>query len=221
MRKTLILDNYDSFTYNLYQYLGELGGNPIVFRNDEISFADIKRMKPSHVVISPGPGRPDRKRDIGVCLEVIRKFAGPILGVCMGQQGIIYALGGKVVQAPEIMHGKVSQVKLDQASPLFNGLPAEITVMRYHSLIGERRGLPQELKVIAETEDAASVSGQVAKEVRVEKTGAVKDGAAGAKPLIMGVQHVSRPLFGVQFHPESIGTPEGKKILKNFLTLKK
>lgn len=210
-RKTLILDNYDSFTYNLYQYIGELKGNSVVFRNDELSLAEIQAMQPSHIVISPGPGRPERKKDFGVCLEVIRKFEGPILGVCLGHQGMIHAMGGKIIQAPEIMHGKVSRVILKGGSPLFRGLSREITVMRYHSLIGERRSLPKTLKVIAETRIGVKSNGS---------NGFKGRGKSTEKNIIMGVQHVSRPLFGVQFHPESVGTTVGKQILKNFLKMK-
>lgn len=189
--KTLILDNYDSFTYNLYQYLGELGANPVVFRNDEISLAGIKKLKPTHLVISPGPGTPEKPRDFGICKEAILKLVPkiPLLGVCLGHQGIIYYFGGKIKRAPQILHGKTSLVK-HNGKDLFRGLKSPIEVMRYHSLIGERKSLPTCLQITAET---------------------VFD------HLIMGVRHKKYPIFGIQFHPESIGTPAGKKILANFL----
>jgi anthranilate synthase component 2 len=187
----LIVDNYDSFTYNLYQYLGELGAEVIVKRNDEIDLAGIEALAPSHVVLSPGPGSPDNDRDFGVCKDVVTKLSQrvPTLGVCLGHQGIIHHLGGRVVRAPTIVHGKTSVVRHD-FSRLFTGLPELIEVMRYHSLIGARDSIPSSLMVTAET---------------------VSDG------LVMAVMHRSWPLYGIQFHPESIGTPAGKKILANFL----
>lgn len=190
--KTLILDNFDSFTYNLYQYCAELYGSPEVFRNNEITVEQIKKNNYSHIIISPGPGTPENPDDFGVCAQVIREFTDtPILGVCLGHQGIIYQLGGKIVRAPYPVHGKQSLITLDRASPLFKGLPKQINVMRYHSLIGAQDTLPKELTVIASTED----------------------------DLIMAISHKTRPLYGVQFHPESIGTPQGKQLLKNFLAL--
>lgn len=189
--KTLIIDNYDSFTYNLFQFCAEIGGNPHVKRNDGITLADIAAGKFTHIIISPGPGTPEKKRDFGICSAVIKKLAGkiPILGVCLGHQGIIYAFGGRIKKAPVPVHGKQSLIKIDISHLLFKRLPAEIEAMRYHSLIGETKTLPKELCVIAETKDG----------------------------LIMGVSHKTLPLYGVQFHPESIGTPFGKQILKNFL----
>jgi anthranilate synthase component II len=191
MKRVLIVDNYDSFTYNLYQYFGELGAEPTVERNDAISIEEIRARKPTHIVLSPGPGSPDRERDFGVSSKVILELASeiPVLGVCLGHQGIIHYLGGKVVRAPEIVHGKTSRVRHD-GSRLFLGLEREIEVMRYHSLLGEKGTIPPVLKITAET---------------------VKDG------LVMAVEHVEWPLYGIQFHPESIGTPHGKMILKNFL----
>lgn len=191
--KTLILDNYDSFTYNLYQYCAELGGNPVVFRNNELSLKDIERDNYTHIIISPGPGSPKNKKDFGICGDVIKKFASkiPILGVCLGHQGIIHFLGGRVIRAPIPVHGKRSLVKINNKNPLFKNLPEEIEVMRYHSLIGDGSKIPAELSVIAETKDK----------------------------LVMAVAHKSYPLFGVQFHPESIGTHEGKQILRNFLDI--
>ncbi|MBP9717887.1 anthranilate phosphoribosyltransferase [Candidatus Gracilibacteria bacterium] len=190
--KTLIIDNYDSFTYNLYQYVAELGGNPVVIRNDGITLEKIKSEGYSHIIISPGPGSPENQKDFGICAEVIKQCTDtPILGVCLGHQGMIYALGGRVVRAPEPVHGKRSTMKVDTDSVLFKGLPTEITGMRYHSLIGERESLPEEFSITAETT---------------------------ADHLVMGVQHKTRPLFGIQFHPESIGTPTGKTIIANFLS---
>ncbi len=188
----LIVDNYDSFTYNLYQYLGELGAEVIVKRNDEVDLAWIESFAPSHVVLSPGPGSPDNERDFGVCKDVVTKLAAtvPTLGVCLGHQGIIHHLGGRVTRAPKIVHGKTSVVRHDR-SLLFGGLPETIEVMRYHSLIGAADSIPSSLIVTAET---------------------VVD------RLVMAVQHREWPLYGIQFHPESIGTPGGKTILENFLT---
>lgn len=194
--KVLIVDNYDSFTYNLYQYIGELGGEPVVKRNDEVDLAGIAELAPTHIVLSPGPGSPDKERDFGICKQVIIELARstPVLGVCLGHQGIVQHLGGKVVRAPRIVHGKTSRVRVTvEDGGLFCGLAEEIEVMRYHSLLGERESLPACLGVTAET---------------------VED------RLVMGVKHAEWPLFGIQFHPESIGTPDGKKILANFLAVK-
>lgn len=194
--KTLIIDNFDSFTYNIFQYVAELGGNPTVVRNDKITIQDVKNGNYTHIILSPGPGNPENKKDFGVCGDIIKKLSAthPILGICLGHQGIIAAFGGKVVRAPIPVHGKQSTIRIDSTNTLFKNLPEEIKGMRYHSLIGAKNSLPAHLKIIAEsTEDN----------------------------LIMGVAHESLSLFGVQFHPESIGTPEGKKILKNFLNIKK
>lgn len=205
MMKTLILDNYDSFTYNLYQYVAELGGNPIVKKNDEISLADIKKIKPTHIIISPGPGTPVKKKYFGICSSVIKKYMGklPILGVCLGCQGTIHVLGGRIICAPLPVHGKTSwvrvvrrkigrgtRVKSCKAPNLFHKLPKRMKAMRYHSLICEKKSFPKELVITAETE---------------------KDN------LIMAFQHKRFPLWGLQFHPESIETPQGKLILRNFL----
>lgn len=192
--KTIILDNYDSFTYNLYQYIAELGGNPIVFRNDEISIKEIEKMKPSHIVISPGPGTPEKKKDFGVCGDVIRLLGKkiPILGVCLGHQGIANVFKGRIIQAPSIMHGKTSQVSLLE-SVLFKGIPKKVQVMRYHSLVVDPKSFPKDLKVTAMEEEEG---------------------------VIMGLEHTKYPIYGIQFHPESIGTPDGMKMLKNFLRTK-
>ncbi|HCW32809.1 MAG: Para-aminobenzoate/anthranilate synthase glutamine amidotransferasecomponent II, anthranilate synthase component II [Candidatus Peregrinibacteria bacterium GW2011_GWF2_39_17] len=189
--KTLILDNYDSFTYNLYQYIGELGGNPIVKRNDEISLEKIKALKPTHLVISPGPGTPENPTDFGICSQAILKLGKliPLLGVCLGHQGIIYLFGGKIVSSPEIMHGKTSEVHHDRKG-IFHGLKNPLTVMRYHSLMGDPNSIPDCLTVTART---------------------TKD------KIIMGIRHNKYPIEGIQFHPESIGTPTGKQMIANFL----
>lgn len=183
----LVIDNYDSFTYNLVQYLGEMGAELDVRRNDEITLAEIAQMKPTQIVISPGPGTPD---DAGVTLDVIREFGPrtPIFGVCLGQQAMGQALGGKVVRAEKLMHGKTSPV-YHHGAGVFRGLPSPFEATRYHSLIVERESLPDVLEITAETDDGE----------------------------IMGLKHKSWPLEGVQFHPEAILTEHGKQILRNFL----
>lgn len=194
--KTLIIDNFDSFTYNIFQYVAELGGNPTVIRNDKITIQEIKNAEYTHIILSPGPGNPQNKKDFGICSDIIKEVSTthPILGICLGHQGIIAAFGGEVVRAPKPVHGKQSTIKINTTNRIFRNLPEEIKGMRYHSLIGKKDSLPTNLNIIAEsTEDN----------------------------LIMGVAHESLPLFGVQFHPESIGTPEGKQILRNFLQIKK
>ncbi len=184
----LMIDNYDSFTYNLYQLIGSMNEDIKVFRNDEITLSEIEKLKPSHLVISPGPKYP---KDAGISLGAIKYFSGkvPILGVCLGHQAIGEAFGGKVMRAKEILHGKTSYIEVDQSCKLFSELPEELLVGRYHSLIVERKSLPKELIVVAEDKEGA----------------------------IMALKHESHPTFGLQFHPESILTPEGKKIIKNFL----
>jgi anthranilate synthase component 2 len=184
----LLLDNYDSFTYNLAQYLGELGCQVEVHRNDRISVEQIAQRKPERIVISPGPCTP---QEAGICVELIQKLAGkiPILGVCLGHQAIGAAFGGKIIRAPKLFHGKTSQIRHD-GSGVFRGLPNPFTATRYHSLIVERKSLPRELQITAETDD-----------------------------IIMGMQHRHYPLMGVQFHPESVLTESGKQLLKNFLSL--
>ncbi len=184
----IIIDNYDSFTYNLYQYIGELNGDVEVYRNDALTVAQVAAKKPSHIVISPGPGYPAAA---GISIEVVRKLGTqiPILGVCLGHQGIGEAYGGKVVRAPELMHGKASEIKLLPGCVLFKGLPPKITAGRYHSLIVDRETLPVALEITATAGDGE----------------------------IMGLKHRDYPIFGIQFHPESILTPQGKIILQNFL----
>jgi anthranilate synthase component II len=183
----LMIDNYDSFTYNLVQYFGELGADLKVYRNDKITLKQIDGLRPRGIVISPGPGRPE---EAGVSVDVIKQFSLkiPILGVCLGHQAIGYAFGGKIVQAKKLMHGKTSLIyHKDQG--IFKGLINPFEATRYHSLIIDKKTMPSCLKIIAQTQDNE----------------------------IMGVQHKERPLWGVQFHPESILTKEGKALLKNFL----
>jgi anthranilate synthase component 2 len=185
----LLLDNYDSFTYNLAQYLGELGCQVEVHRNDRISVEQVAQRKPERIVISPGPCTP---QEAGISVELVQKLAGkiPILGVCLGHQAIGAAFGGKIIRAPKLFHGKTSQIRHD-GSGVFRGLPNPFTATRYHSLIVERKSLPAELQVTAETDD----------------------------DIIMGLQHRQYPLMGVQFHPESVLTESGKQLLKNFLSI--
>ena len=185
----LVIDNYDSFTYNLVQYLGELGEELVVRRNDEITLGEIEASLPSRILISPGPGRPE---NAGISLELIGHFAGrvPILGVCLGHQAIGQVFGGRVVRASTVVHGKASEVSHDGKS-IFNGLDSPFKAGRYHSLVVERESLPACLEVSAETSDG----------------------------VIMGLRHCEKRIEGVQFHPESILTPEGKGLLRNFLQL--
>lgn len=187
----LVIDNYDSFTYNLVQYLGELGAKLAVYRNDKITIAQIKKMKPEKILISPGPGEP---KDAGISEEVIRVFGEktPILGVCLGHQAIGEVFGGKIGLSKTLMHGKTSLIK-HNAKGVFRGLSNPFEATRYHSLIVERKGFPKDLEITAETRDG------------------VKE--------IMGLKHKKFPIYGVQFHPESILTVEGMKLLKNFLEM--
>lgn len=187
----LVIDNYDSFTYNLVQYLGEIGAECRVFRNDKITIEEIKKLNPSHIIISPGPGTPDES---GISLDVIKNFAGsiPILGVCLGHQAIGQVFGAKVVRAPYLMHGKVSEIIHDTEDPLFTGIDNPFTATRYHSLVIDRdslKGTP--LKITAWTSD----------------------------DIVMAVRHKEfKTLVGIQFHPESILTKTGKQLLSNFLS---
>jgi anthranilate synthase component 2 len=184
-----VLDNYDSFTFNLVQYLGELGARVAVRRNNLVTLDEIAALQPSHIVISPGPGRPE---DAGLTPDVVREFGPriPLLGVCLGHQAIGQAYGGKVVRAPVPMHGKLSQIT-HTGKGLFKGLPKKFDVTRYHSLIVERKGLPSDLAVTAKTDDG----------------------------LIMGLMHKTHPVHGVQFHPESIASEHGHALLATFLEL--
>ena len=185
----LVLDNYDSFTFNLVQYLGQLGGEPRVFRNDEIDVAGITKLGPRGIVISPGPKTP---REAGISNDVIRALSGkiPILGVCLGHQCLAHALGGNVIRAPRIMHGKTSQI-IHQGRGLFAGLENPFTATRYHSLIVEKESLPEALEIVAWTPEGE----------------------------IMGLKHKEHETWGVQFHPESILTGPGLPLVANFLTL--
>ena len=185
----LVIDNYDSFTYNLVQYFGQLGVEQRIFRNDGISPKEALELNPDRVLLSPGPCSP---KEAGVTLEIIKAFAGrkPILGVCLGHQAIGYYFGGKVVRADRLMHGKVSPI-LHKNTDLFRGMPEGFPATRYHSLLVERSSLPAELEITAET----------------------------AEGEIMGLRHRTLPIWGVQFHPESIATEGGMKILQNFLEL--
>jgi para-aminobenzoate synthetase component II len=184
----LLIDNYDSFTYNLAQYLGQLGETLEVHRNDKITLDQIAARKPDRIVISPGPGTP---HDAGICIDVIHRFAGkiPLLGVCLGHQAIGEAFGGKVIRAPQLMHGKTSRIHHD-GKTIFRDLPQDFVATRYHSLIVERESLPKELEISAE-----------------------------ADGLIMGLRHRHMCVEGVQFHPESVLTEVGLQLLRNFLQL--
>ena len=183
----LMIDNYDSFTYNLVQYLGELGENLRVYRNDKITVKEIKRLKPKAIVISPGPGEP---KDAGISIDVIRELEGkvPILGVCLGHQAIGYCYGAKIVRAKNLMHGKTSLIYHTKEA-IFKGLPNPFEATRYHSLLVDTKTFPKELEILAWTKQNE----------------------------IMGLRHKKFPIYGVQFHPESIMTKYGKQLLKNFL----
>jgi len=185
----LVIDNYDSFTYNLVQYLGELGSELEVYRNDKITIDGIKKRKPTKILISPGPGEP---KDAGISEDVIRSLAGsvPILGVCLGHQAIGEVFGGKIVRAKTLMHGKTSAIHHD-GKGIFSGIKNPFEATRYHSLVIDRSSMPDVLRITAETKDKE----------------------------IMALQHINLPIYGVQFHPESILTLEGKKILENFIKL--
>jgi anthranilate synthase/aminodeoxychorismate synthase-like glutamine amidotransferase len=189
----LVLDNYDSFTYNLVQYAGELGADPVVYRNDALSVEAVLDLRPAAIVVSPGPCTP---REAGISVPLIRAAAGrvPVLGVCLGHQAIGEAFGGRVVRADRLMHGKTTPVA-HTGHPLFRGIPVPFEAMRYHSLVVSPEGLPEELEVTAWSHDRA----------------------AGAE--IMALCHRSLPIYGVQFHPESVATLPGKRLLANFLEL--
>lgn len=186
----LLIDNYDSFTYNLFQAVGSIHANIIVARNDDVTLAMIEQMSPSHLILSPGPGRPEHA---GICQSAIEHFYQklPILGVCLGHQGICQVFGATVTYAQHLMHGKSSQVSLDTSSRLFQGLPRTIQAARYHSLIADPATVTSPLRVIATTKEGE----------------------------VMAVEHRDHPLFGVQFHPESILTPQGQTVIRNFLLI--
>jgi len=189
--KVLIIDNYDSFVYNLVQYIGELEGETVVYRNDQVTLRQVMKLKPDRIVISPGPGSPEEARYFGVCSEILRHVSCkvPTLGVCLGHQGIIHAFGGRIVRAKRLMHGKTSLIKHD-GEGVFKGVKNPFKATRYHSLVGDRGSISSSLKITAESIDDRE---------------------------IMGVRHVTYPIEGVQFHPESILTEDGKVFIKNFL----
>ncbi len=188
--RSLLIDNYDSFTYNLFQLLAEENGaEPVVVRNDEASWPELSRLEFDNVVISPGPGRPQRRRDFGVCAEAIRHCEAPLLGVCLGHQGLGWVYGGRVGRAPEPLHGRLRAVEHAGAS-LFAGIPRRFEAVRYHSLCLEG-SLPAELEPIAWAEDG----------------------------VVMAIAHRTRPQWGVQFHPESVATEHGRRLLRNFRDL--
>lgn len=189
--KTLLIDNYDSFSYNLFQYVGEMDPDVKVVRNDAYTVDEIIEMKPERVILSPGPGRPE---DAGICQELVSKCRGmfPILGVCLGHQAICQAYGATVTYAKHLMHGKQSIVSLDHSCELFAGLGENTTVGRYHSLSADESTIPEELKIVSKADDGE----------------------------IMAVEDGKNKVFGLQFHPESVLTPEGKKMLRNFMEVK-
>lgn len=186
----LIIDNYDSFTFNLYQFVGSINQDVMVKRNDKITVEEIAELKPSHIILSPGPGYP---KDAGICEEVLQKLKGslPIMGVCLGHQAIGEVFGGTVVPAPQLVHGKQSKIMIKGKCKLFEGLQESFPAARYHSLVVKKEGLPAELIVAAETEDGE----------------------------IMALKHRDYEVYGVQFHPESIMTPDGMRIIRNFLEI--
>ena len=186
----LIIDNYDSFSYNLYQYAGSINGDVKVIKNDEMKISEIEELNPSHLIISPGPGRPAAA---GICEEAVIYFKDkmPILGICLGHQAICEAFGTKINYSETLMHGKTSNIHIANGSPVFKGLPPVLTAARYHSLIADRTTLPDELLVIAEDD----------------------------KSQVMGVKHQDYDLYGLQFHPESVLTKNGKLIIENFLNI--
>ncbi|HWY79609.1 MAG TPA: aminodeoxychorismate/anthranilate synthase component II [Candidatus Sulfotelmatobacter sp.] len=187
--KILLIDNYDSFTFNLFQYFAELTGDvPHVYYNNKLSLRQFEKLKPDAIVISPGPGDPREEEDFGICSEIIQRTTVPLLGVCLGHQGIGVAFGAQIQYAPEVMHGRASNIYHTEGD-LFHNIPQGFEAIRYHSLLVSNKDLPKELVKTAWTDDG----------------------------VIMGLQHKKRPLYGIQFHPESIGTGFGKKILTNFL----
>lgn len=183
----IMIDNYDSFTYNLYQYIGTINPNIEVYRNDRITVNEILSKNPEHIILSPGPGRPETA---GICTELILKAQNiPILGVCLGHQAIGQAFGAKIIHAPQIIHGKSDNITIDSSCPIFKDFDSPISAGRYHSLIIDRETLPKEIEITAETKDK----------------------------VIMGIEHRNYPIYGVQFHPEAELTEEGHKLLNNFI----
>ena len=186
----IMIDNYDSFTYNLYQYIGELNPDIEVYRNDKITIDGVISKNPSHIILSPGPGYP---KDAGICIDIIKNAGDiPILGVCLGHQAIGEAFGGTIIHAPRIMHGKSDVITMNAGCPIFAGLSEKTEVGRYHSLVIDNGTLPECLDVTAKSDDGC----------------------------IMGVKHRERPVYGIQFHPESVLTPNGMKMIDNFLDIK-
>lgn len=189
--RTLVIDNYDSFVYNLVQYVGELGGGPLVYRNDQLSIDQARKLEPDRILISPGPGTPEDPRYFGTCAKILQQMSPttPTLGVCMGCQGIVHVFGGRIVRAKTLMHGKTSMIRHDGKS-LFQDVKNPLRATRYHSLIADKSSLPTCLEITAEAVDDLEV---------------------------MGVRHTRYPIEGVQFHPESFLTEDGMKMIKNFL----
>lgn len=189
--KTLIIDNYDSFVYNLVQYVGELGGNPIVFRNDQLTITEALKTQPDRIIISPGPGNPEDPRYFGINQTILQTMSHttPTLGVCLGCQGIVHTFGGHIIRAQYLMHGKTSQIEHDE-NTLFHGIKNPLRATRYHSLVAERESIPACLEITAQSLDDHE---------------------------IMGIRHITHPIEGIQFHPESIMTPDGRQIIHNFL----
>jgi anthranilate synthase component 2 len=189
--KTLIIDNYDSFVYNLVQYVGELGGNPIVFRNDQLTITEALKTQPDRIIISPGPGNPEDPRYFGINQTILQTMSHttPTLGVCLGCQGIVHTFGGHIIRAQYLMHGKTSQIEHDEKT-LFHGITNPLRATRYHSLVAERDTIPPCLEISAQSLDDHE---------------------------IMGIRHISYPIEGIQFHPESILTNDGRQIIHNFL----
>ena len=216
--KVLIIDNYDSFTYNLYQYIGEILSSEqnrntiesfdiIVKRNDELSLEQIRAEKPDRIIISPGPGSPDDESYFGICAQVILELGKdiPLLGVCLGMQGIVHVFGGKVVKAHQPMHGKISAIT-HNGQGMFRNIPDQLEVMRYHSLMAEAETFPECLQLTALVGD-----------IPAAEFGNMEKIHAGGEFEVMGVQHREHPIYGIQFHPESFATEGGKELIRNFL----
>ena len=216
--KVLIIDNYDSFTYNLYQYIGEILTSEknrgavddfsiVVKRNDELSLAQIREMQADRIIVSPGPGSPDDEHYFGVCAQVIAELGKttPLLGVCLGMQGIVHVFGGKVVKAPRPMHGKISPISHNRQGTFAN-IPDQLEVMRYHSLMAEAESFPECLQLTALVGDFPAREFDNLSRIR-----------QGGDFEIMGIQHRDYPIFGIQFHPESFATEGGKELIRNFL----